>query len=54
MNTSIFIATCIGCGAKILIWDAAPSSLCHRCEQEQLQQNEREQNRLDKWVGRLS
>ena len=31
----ISIVQCIGCGANILIWDASPSPLCHRCKQQE-------------------
>lgn len=52
MNANIFIATCRGCNRQVLIWPASPSAICHRCNlQQQLQQNEREQNRFDKWIG---
>lgn len=48
--SNIFIATCTGCGQAILCWTAAPSAICYRCERErQDQQNNREQERLDKW-----
>ena len=51
MNANIFIATCAGCGEQVLTWPASPSAICHACNlQQQLLQNEREQNRLDKWV----
>ncbi len=54
MNANIFIIPCEDCDAKILVWPASPSAICHACNlQQQLLQNEREQNRLDKWAGGL-
>ena len=49
-NANISIATCAGCRQAVLIWPASPSAICHSCNlQQQLLQNKREQNRLDKW-----
>ena len=49
-NANISLATCRGCGAKILVWGSSPNSICYKCEQQQRQQNTREQVRIDKWV----
>lgn len=49
---SIFVATCKGCGADILVWDGAPDAMCHSCEQQQLlPYRDREQEGLGRWIG---
>ena len=45
---TIFIATCRGCGAKILVWTAAPDAICHRCEQ---QETAHARGGLGRWTG---
>ena len=52
---SIFIATCGGCGAKILVWDGSPSAICHSCEQQlaNMPYREEDQEGLGQWVGGL-
>jgi hypothetical protein len=32
---SIFIDTCRGCGAKILLWYGSSDAICHRCQQRE-------------------
>lgn len=43
---TISIVQCIGCGADILVWDAAPDALCFRCEQQ-----ETSHGGLGRWIG---
>lgn len=50
VNANISLATCRGCGAKILVWGSSPNAICYKCEQQQRQQNTREQVRIDKWA----
>jgi len=49
---SIFIATCKGCGAGILVWDGAPDAICHRCQQiEEQELGLGKYQGLGRWAG---
>ena len=49
---SIFIATCKGCGAKILVWCGSPDALCYRCQQrEEKQLGLGKHQGLGRWTG---
>ena len=51
---NIFIATCGGCGERVLIWPASPSAICHSCKQQQLSPyREEDQEGLGQWIGGL-
>ncbi|MGB7532998.1 MAG: hypothetical protein WA977_08520 [Halobacteriota archaeon] len=45
---TISIVPCTDCGVNILIWDASPTPLCHRCEQKQIKH---ERGGLGRWAG---
>lgn len=55
MNEDIFIATCGGCGERVLVWPASPSAICHRCEQQLANMPYREEDPegLGNWIGGL-